>query len=801
MKNFPQQRLSFNEKSKNDYQWAKDTMDALLSNHQVDPRGTSFVNTEYNRKLSNYQLYNNMLNQADFQKECNPFGLEVGQFQDTIQPYNKTYNKIQVLLGEELARPFPYKAVLVNSEGVKSKLAHRDYLLKQYVYSQIESTLSQVSEVYPKDLTEKYGDAVMNPQEIDSYMRTSYMDGREILSNKILSYLSKKLRIKKVKNDAFKHALIAGEEVVYVAEQNGNVVVDAVNPLTFFHHRSPEQPFIHYSLYAGTKTYMTTGEVLDNFGETLTDEQAKQIDSTYQGSFGIQSDIVGSAMKYNHDQYENYSNNMSYPYEGSYSQSRGDDHLVQHVEWRSQRRVGFLSYTNEFGDNTTSIVSEDFEIPTPHQKVIKTEEYGKKNTYYIWQDLQGNSFSLQWKWIPEIWSGVKIGSDIYTMIGPKQEQFRLSTDPYDVRLGYHGVTYSAMNAPAVSLMDRMKPFQYLYFLIMHKVKRFIAQDQGKVFHFDTTMIDPKVGLEKTLYYLKEMNIDFYNPLMNAEQAGWAQRAKVHGSTDWSNMQNILAYVQLLDAIDAQISDVAGINKQREGQISPTEAVTNAQSNRTMSSMITEIYYDTHQVLWEEVLNSVLKVGIKVFKGQEIFRQYVLDDLSVATLNLTSDSLDNTEVGVFVSNTSKDIKIFDTLQQAAEALIRANKATMSDMIKMLKAESVEELQREIESSERAAEARAQQQQERELQVQQQIHQEVVSAQKYKTDEDNATKIRVAEIGSFSRQMDQDTNDNDVPDQLEIEKLKIDTAFKAKKLQNEERALDIKEKALKNKPKTA
>lgn len=800
MKNFPQQRLSFSEKSKNDYQWAKETMDALLSNHAVDPRGTSYINTEYHRKLSNYQLYNNMLNQADFQKECNPFGLEVGQFQDTIQPYNKTYNKIQVLLGEELARPFPFKAVLTNSDGVKSKLAHRDFLLKQYVYSQIQNTMSQISELYPKELVEPFSESVMDPKEIDSYMKTSYMDAREILCNKILSFLSKKLRLKNVKNDAFKHALIAGEEIVYVGEESGNAIVRAINPLSFFHHRSPEQPLVHYSLYAGTKTYMTSGEVLDAFGDFLTEEQAKQVDSTYQGVFGIRSDIVGPSMTYHHDDYERYISNQNYPYEGSYSQSKGDDHLVQHVEWRSQRRVGFLSYTNEFGDKTTSIVSEDFEVPSDAQKKTLSEEYGKKNTYYVWSDLQGNTFSLQWKWIPEIWSGTKIGADIYTMIGPKPEQFRLSTDPYDVRLGYHGVSYSAMNAPSVSLMDRMKPFQYLYFLIMHKLKRFIAQDQGKVFHFDTTMIDPKIGLEKTLYYLKEMNIDFYNPLMNAEQAGWAQRGKIHGSTDWSNMQNVLSYVQLLNAIDAQISDVAGVNKQREGQVSPTEAVTNAQSNITMSSMITEIYYNTHQTVWEDILNSLLRVGIKTFKGQEVFRQYVLDDLSVSTLDLTTDSLDNTEIGVFVSNSSKDIKIFETLQQAAEALIRANKATMSDMVKMLKAESVEELQRDIEASERNAQALLQQEQERQLQSQQQMHEETTQLQKYKIDEDNATKIRVAEIGSFSRQIDQDKNNDNVPDQLEIEKLKIDTALKTRKLDLDERSLDIQEKALKNRPKS-
>lgn len=153
-----------------------------------------------------------------------------------------------------------------------------------------------------------------------------------------------------------------------------------------------------------------------------------------------------------------------------------------------------------------------------------------------------------------------------------------------------------MNAPSISLMDRMKPFQYLYFIIMHKLKKLIAQDKGRIFHFDTSMVDPKIGLEKTLYYLTTLNIEFYNPLQNAEQPGWSQRGKVSGSTDLSVADQINNYINILSAIDQQISDVAGITPQREGQSSPNEAVTNAQSNIQMSAVITEIYFQAHNKL-------------------------------------------------------------------------------------------------------------------------------------------------------------------------------------------------------------
>jgi len=95
-------------------------------------------------------------------------------------------------------------------------------------------------------------------------------------------------------------------------------------------------------------------------------------------------------------------------------------------------------------------------------------------------------------------------------------------------------------------MDRMKPYQYLYFVVMHKLKKLIAKDQGKVYHFDMTMVPDELGLEKTMYYLQEMNIDFYNPLKNMDVAGAFQRGKVTNSTDMSNMQYIIQYINVLN---------------------------------------------------------------------------------------------------------------------------------------------------------------------------------------------------------------------------------------------------------------
>jgi hypothetical protein len=241
MKTFPKQRLPYSQKAKSNFLWARQTIDNLLQNFTIDSSVVNEYATDYERMLSNYQLYNNKLNQKDFERECNPLGLDVGQFQDEIQPYNKTYNKIQVLLGEELRRPFNFRTILVNADAIRSKLAHRDALIRQYIEAQVERTIQSLSSLYedPERLEEMTAN-VLDPRQIDLYFKTTYLDAKERLSSQILRYLIRSHDIQDKKNDAFKHACISGKEVVYVSTFHSEPVLEIVNPLGFFHHKSPE---------------------------------------------------------------------------------------------------------------------------------------------------------------------------------------------------------------------------------------------------------------------------------------------------------------------------------------------------------------------------------------------------------------------------------------------------------------------------------------------------------------------------------------------------------------------------------
>lgn len=207
---FPKQRLSYDKKMQGGQQWGQDMVDHLLLNYASAGAAANDY-TDYERKLANYQLYNNILNQKDFERECNPLGLEVGQFKDEIQPYNKTYNKIQVLLGEELKRPFNYRSVLINEDGIRAKEAQKTLLLRQFIEGQIQATIQQLTG-QQTEADQEFIDQLIAPEELEKYMKFSYREAREQLADKILEYLMYKESIREKMNDGFKHALITGEE-------------------------------------------------------------------------------------------------------------------------------------------------------------------------------------------------------------------------------------------------------------------------------------------------------------------------------------------------------------------------------------------------------------------------------------------------------------------------------------------------------------------------------------------------------------------------------------------------------------
>lgn len=181
---------------------------------------------------------------------------------------------------------------------------------------------------------------------------------------------------------------------------------------------------------------------------------------------------------------------------------------------------------------------------------------------------------------------------------------------------------------------------------------------------------------------------------------------------------------------------------------------------------------------------MLQATQTAYKGRHVVKQYILDDLSVSTIEISPNELTDADLGIFISNSFKDEALFQKLEGLAQAMIQNDKAKFSDMIKMLNTNSPQELESHIIESETKAEQMMQQQFQQQTEAALQQQREAQQFELEKINLTNEGKIRVAEIQSFARLQDQDSDNDGTPDQLEIDKFKVEAALKSRKLDLEE-----------------
>ena len=234
--------------------------------------------------------------------------------------------------------------------------------------------------------------------------------------------------------------------------------------------------------------------------------------------------------------------------------------------------------------------------------------------------------------------------------------------------------------------------------------------------------------------------------------------------DWGN--NIQQYINLLEFIKLEMSEVAGITRQREGQISNRETVGGVERATLQSSHITEWLFTIHDDVKRRALECFLETAKAALKGRSKKFQYILSDNSMQIVNIEGDEFAEADYGLVVDNSEGLQKLQSQLETLAQAALQNQTLSFSTIMKIYGSSSLAEKQRMVENDERKMREMAQQQQQQELQAQQQQAQmqQQTEMQKMQQEDilnqrDNETKILVAQINAQSKLQDSEVDIND------------------------------------------
>ncbi len=752
----PRQKLAYNKKNK---LWRISCVD--------HGDKFSFYNNEKVRqtlknRIINLNLYNGRTSPQDMANTLNPQRIDADFINKVIPHHPIMVPKIDVLVGEEINRPFDWFFTVINPDAITKKEVEREGLLKEKLISIIQQGLSEQ-------------DAQKELEKYHKYLKYNYQDSRERMVNHLMRHYYEELNFERKFNEGMKDAFINAEEIYQCDIVSGEPTFDKLNNLKVHTIRSGNSSKIEDSDLIVIEDHWSPGKIIDTFYDELKGSEIDTITdySTSNGESKYTTDDENHLLLRDNetdmiDSYLGLAEVNGHQFTSDYIDSAGNLRVLR-VYWRSQKKIFKLKYYDEYGEVDYKYVSEEY-IPNP--------DIGEEVTTL---------------WVNEWWEGTKIGKDIYIRMRPKPVQYNRLSNPSICHSGIVGEIYNTNQGRAVSLVDKMKNYQYLYDVLWDRLNTAIAKNLGKILLLDMSLIPTGWEPEKWIAQATKLGIGVIDGFKEGN-AGAAQ-GKLAGQMNGTNTRAIdletgnyiQQHINLLEFVKNEMGVIAGISSQREGEVSNRETKGGIERAVTQSSHITEWWFMKHEDVKKRCLMTFLETAKIALKDNKKKLQVITDDMSMQIIDIDGNEINEADYGLVLTSSSNLKKVKDTLDTLAQAFLQ-NGGSYATVIDIMTSQSLADIRNKIESAESDINERnAKIEQDKNAVAQQQIQQQAQDAQAerdlkiYEIDKRADTEIQKAIIQSNDKQMSLENNDDETSE-FDYQKHKDDLMLKIKQLDN-------------------
>lgn len=770
---FPAQKKPFSQKNE---KWRKQCINGA---EELAVYSDQNLRKSFRNKIINYNLYSDILDQDDVERVCNPMALNHNIVAPAkMQNYPICNPKIDLLVGELSKRKFNWYIRVMNDSAISKKEEQLKAEFGKLMAHHIRKT-NITDEEIEEDL-----------KSFSKYSKYEFQDMREMAATSVVKYLYNHLKLDHMFAKGFKDALLVAEEIYEADIVAGEPILKRLNPKHVHIVRSGESNYFEDADIIMIRGYMSPGQIIDEYHGYLTPKDIDAIESRFNNtsaSKGLGIDIgrkpsltLRAEAAIDIAMLENDMEHTS-PFD------ENGNIKVTKVRWKSMRKMKKVKYYDEFGDAQEDLYDE---------KYVIDKDAGEEEEII---------------WVSEWWEGHKIGGSdvgaeddraIYVKMQPRPVQFRSMENPSKCHPGIVGTIYNTNDNLGVSLMDRMKPYQYLYNILAYNAELAIMKNKGKIMRLDLSKVPDKWEIDKWLAFATNMNISVEDSFKEGNKG--AAQGKLAGGMnaqapviDMEMGNTIQLYMNMMAFIKEELGEISGISKGRQGQISNREAVGNVQREVTQSSHITEYWFSEHEHTRIRALNCLLQTAKMAWKDKKNKKvQYVLDDGQSMILDIDGEDFNEAEYGLITSTSNNITELVENMKQLAHAGIQSGLITFSQLLDIYTTDSVAEIRRKIESSEQEKlqqeEEKGKQQQQMQEQQLQAASEEAEKAREFKREEWDREDSRhhlTEEIKLAIAQLKEEgKGDSDLS--LKLQKLKQD----AEKIKEDHR---IKEKEVEEK----
>jgi hypothetical protein len=688
---------------KRDKAWQKQCLDSIIG---ISFNTANIYQKNQTDKQLNYNLIAGDIDYSEMTWLTDPYLIneEFGGQPAKLVCIPLIQTKVNQLLGDELKRKFKYKAICTGGKGINKKNEKKVEYLQNYYKNKVYKELG----INPEQLPEGF----QEPKQIVEFFDYKYDELSEVYANRILTQAEKDLNLKYVFNQGFKDVLAVSEEIYRVTKKNDKPFVRTVDTRFFFCYKSNETPYIEDGFIYKEERRLTPAAIIDEYSEYLTEEELDKVNA-----FLTNNSYIGAV-------------NNDFLNLNSYSSIKlvretSNTFQVHEVAWASQQKIGYLTYYDEFDNKRCLVITDE------NFKLSKKQKEDKRNV-------------LRWQWVTQWWQGTRIGS--YT------SNIDINIKPCEVQMcPYIGARYNALHTKPTSLVDYLKPYQFLYDQIFYRFQCEVAKGKGKKFVMDVSLLPKDMAMEKWTYEFETGSIIWVN---SAQEGNELVRDKnLLSQIDLSLSNNIQAYVQIMTKLEQLMDKTSGITPNREGTPTPYASGTMYENAVANSYNITEPIFFLHDIVKRNVLTYLVEFSKECYKNIEVDVAFLNSDLLREAVAFDIDLLHGSSYGVFIQDSQQDEEIINFIKQNAQAAISNNIATLGEVVEVLKtgspSEAVHILNNAFERRNKQEQANQQQTMQLEQQKQQAALNESVAQKnfelaKQKNDLDN--KMRIAELQS-------------------------------------------------------
>lgn len=767
----PLQRIPYTEKVKDNYKWAKETIEYYLGDCPLVSSVSNSIAT--NNAEINYHIANNNIPEEWFHYVTNPLNSDAKSgynFPARIRAYNIIIPNIDLYMGEFIKRVFKYQVLNKSEDGYKSFIEEKEKVLYENIKQHFINYLIEAGLGDPADYRE-----IQLPEDVEKEFLSSYQDQLAVKGQDALEYIDSDKRTYEIFKKCFFDWLVAGEVHTYKNIVRGDIEYERVNPLDIYSDFGPDINYGEDGNYTIRRKLVSISDLVDNFYDEMTKDQITTLEN--------ESNFSGSAANF----YRSLTDN---------SVDTSDKVYLYHVCWKSYKIIKILTYTDDFG---------------------QIEQMEVDETYVPDKDL---GESVEEQTITEWWEGYKVYNtsinksdrnsdkkdydDYYFRIRPIPVQRYKMNSRSTCKGPYNSVYFRNENSLNTSVVQLGIPYLILYIIVTYKLELTIAKDKGKIVLMPLDHI-PNHGdwdEEKFFYYSEANGYALIDPSQRG--SGFNQ----YQVLDMSLFKDISKLIEIKDSIARDYDELLGITRQRKGQTSASETATGINNAVINSSIISEYIFDKFDDWRRAEYEGLLDMaGFAYIEGKKGL--YYGSDFRNKLLEIHPGDFLNSELGVVVSRSPRDKEKLANLTAYAQAFSQ-NGASPSTVAKIIDADSItsitktleeiEEVQRQRDESAAKSEQEAELMKiEREKEFEQFKHMLNLDILQKENDRlDNREYIKgeieagIEEIKAGSNEDSSSLVEDAYKNSIEREKIMNDRASKLDEKSLKERELNIKEK---------